>query len=68
MSAMGVMFHYGGAGAEPEIKRGPRELVRLVRDALDLGLGGGAAVVEHHAHGLIVRIGLQVAAPRDSER
>ena len=36
MSAMGVMFHYGGAGAEPEIKRGPRELVRLVRDALAL--------------------------------
>ena len=36
MSPMGVMFHYGGAGAEPEIKRGPRELVRLVRDALAL--------------------------------
>jgi ATP-binding cassette subfamily B protein len=33
---MGVMFHYGGAGAEPETKRGPRELVRLVRDALAL--------------------------------
>ena len=30
------MFHYGGPGAEPEIKRGPRELVRLVRDALAL--------------------------------
>jgi ATP-binding cassette, subfamily B, bacterial len=31
------MFHYGGAAAaEPEIKRGPRELVRLVRDALAL--------------------------------
>jgi ATP-binding cassette subfamily B protein len=30
------MFHYGGPAAEPEIKRGPRELVRLVRDALAL--------------------------------
>jgi ATP-binding cassette, subfamily B, bacterial len=30
------MFHYGGPGAEPEIKRGPRELVRLIRDALAL--------------------------------
>ena len=32
------MFHYGGRGSteEPEIKRGPRQLVRLVRDALAL--------------------------------
>jgi ATP-binding cassette subfamily B protein len=32
-----MMFHYGGRGAEePQLKRSPRELVRLMRDALAL--------------------------------
>jgi hypothetical protein len=32
-----MMFHYGGRNAdEPQVKRSPRELVRLLRDAVAL--------------------------------